>query len=90
MPAKGRGTPGYGGPKYGRSHRNRRLAVAPLVAAGCVCCARCGEPIEPGQLWDLGHDDVDPRYYTGPEHAACNRATAAHMTERKVSRPWLG
>jgi hypothetical protein len=89
MPAKGRGTPGYSGPKYGRSHRNRRLLVAPLVAAGCVHCARCGELIEPTDRWDLGHDDVDPRFYSGPEHARCNRATMSHRAERKVSRKWL-
>jgi hypothetical protein len=89
MSAKGRGTPGYRGPKYGRSHRNRRLALALLVAAGCVRCARCGELIRPGEPWDLGHDDVDRTKYSGPEHRGCNRATAAHRTERKVSRNWL-
>ena len=83
MPAKGRGMPGYRGPKYGRPHRNRRLALAPFVAAGWVRCARCGELIERTNRWDLGHDDVDPRFYSGPEHAACNRATSSHRTERR-------
>jgi hypothetical protein len=58
---------------------------APMVAAGVVNCARCGEPIEPGTLWDLGHDDHDPRVHTGPEHASCNRG-APHRNS--VSREW--
>jgi hypothetical protein len=45
--------------------------------------------IRQGEPWDLGHDDVDWMKYSGPEHRACNRATAAHRTERKVSRNWL-
>lgn len=65
MPAKGRGTPGYQGPRYGRSHRLRRLRWVPLVEAGLVRCARCGELIQPDEKWDLGHDDVDPRVLHG-------------------------
>jgi hypothetical protein len=89
MPAKRRGTPGYQGPKYGRRHRNRRLALAPLVAAGCVRCARCGELIERDELWDLGHLDWDPTHYSGPEHRRCNRATETHRRTRITSRSWL-
>ena len=36
-------------------HRRMRKELAPLVAGGLVNCARCGEPIEPGTAWDLGH-----------------------------------
>jgi hypothetical protein len=39
-----------------------------------VRCARRGELIEPGEKWDLGHDDLDPTLYSGPEHVRCNRA----------------
>jgi hypothetical protein len=53
-----------------------RRRLEPLVAAGMVRCARCGELIVPGEPWDLGHDDGDRRFYTGPEHRACNRATS--------------
>ena len=61
--------------KYGQAlHRRTRKEFAPLVAAGVVNCARCGELIEPGTPWDLGHDDRDPRFYSGPEHASCNRS----------------
>src|SRR5262245_47789596 len=68
---------------YGRDHQIRRQRYAPLVLAGGVKCARCGEPIQPGQQWDLGHDDHDRSLYSGPEHrhaADCpmggNRATS--------------
>jgi hypothetical protein len=77
-------------PAQGRRHHNRRLALKPLVESGCVRCARCGELIAPGAKWDLGHVDGDPTRYSGPEHLGCNRATARHRGERKVSRDWLG
>ena len=55
-------------PEYGATHRAKRRALAPLVARGVVNCARCDEPIEPGQEWDLGHVDGDRLRYAGPEH----------------------
>ena len=61
---------------YGTEHRNLRNQWRPQVEAGTVHCARCGRPIQPGQPWDLGHDDHDRTRYRGPEHARCNRATA--------------
>jgi hypothetical protein len=63
-----------------------RAQLAPLVDAGAAICARCDEPIEPGEPWDLGHDDLDRRFYSGPEHRACNRATAGR--KRVTSRAW--
>jgi hypothetical protein len=59
--------------------------LAPLVAAGVARCARCGELIEPGSSWDLGHDDVDPSVWSGAEHAACNRGAPGR---NKTSRLW--
>jgi hypothetical protein len=56
---------------YGSTHQTRRSAVARDVAEGTLC-ARCGQPILPGQAWDLGHTD-DRTGYSGPEHATCNR-----------------
>lgn len=65
---------------YGATHQHMREAWRPAVQAGRVHCARCGRPIRPGQLWDLGHHDRDRTRYTGPEHAACNRRTAGRAS----------
>ena len=69
----------------GVGHRQRRRVLAPIVAKGLVDCARCGEPIEPGEPWDLGHDDFDRSRYLGPEHRRCNRAAPNQL---RVSRDW--
>jgi hypothetical protein len=71
--------------EYLGRHRRIRAALLPSVGAGLQVCARCGEPIEPGEKWHLGHDDRDRRYYSGPEHAICN-STAPHRG--KTSRQW--
>jgi hypothetical protein len=75
---------------YGKRHKRLRAAWAPQVAAGGVCCARCGEPIVLGEPWDLGHDDYDRTKYRGPEHRACNRATAGRRAPEPLvaSRVW--
>jgi hypothetical protein len=76
---------------YGHAHQLRRRGIASLVTAGLVNCARCGKRIKPGDEWDLGHrDDSNHTEYSGPEHRACNRATARHRYLRrlKVSRQW--
>ena len=74
-----RGTPAQRG--YGEAHRQLRKQLEPIVAAGRATCARCGERIEPGQPWDLDHDDHDRRHYLGPSHAAHNRQTSLHRHE---------
>lgn len=75
---------------YGHAHQRLRARWARLVAAGIVVCARpnCGRLIKPGEPWDLGHADQDRSVYTGPEHRACNRATAGRRPRRASSRPW--
>lgn len=61
---------------YGAEHEAERARWAPLVASGHVRCWRCKQPIDPTKEWDLGHDDQDRTKHRGPEHPACNRATA--------------
>lgn len=73
---------------YGSRHKTLRAVWARAVAAGNVRCSRCGKRIEPGAPWDLGHDDNDRSKYTGPEHQACNRATAGRRGQRRTSRAW--
>jgi len=65
---------------YDAEHDRTRAQWAPQVATGRVPCARCGVLIAHGAPWDLGHAD-DRTSWSGPEHAACNRAAggkAAH------------
>lgn len=68
---------------YGWKHQKLRNRWARDVARGEVECARCGEPIWPEEPWDLGHVDGDKSRYSGPEHRACNRATAARKPKRR-------
>jgi hypothetical protein len=71
---------------YGARHQQLRKAWKRIVEAGEATCARCGTAISPDAEWDLGHSD-DRLSYTGPEHRACNRATASHGLTRH-SRVW--
>ena len=90
-----RGTTGQRG--YGLKHKLERLKWARKVDAGLVDCVRCGQPIEPGRPWDLGHDD-ERTTWTGPEHAVCNRraggangamvAKAMRTQQARHSRDW--
>jgi hypothetical protein len=70
---------------YGADHKRIRQSWAMRVSLGGVNCSRCGRPILPGSLWDLGHDDHDRSIYTGPEHRRCNRATSK---PKRYSRRW--
>jgi hypothetical protein len=55
---------------------------------GTVRCAKpgCGQLIQPGEAWDLGHDEQ--RNYPGPEHSACNRATRGPLPEPRNPKPY--
>ena len=62
---------------YGNLHQQIRKRWARLVAVGGVVCAECGGPIQPGEPWDLGHQEDRGSGYIGPEHRWCNRSKAA-------------
>ena len=65
---------------YTAEHVRLRKQLGVLVAQGRAICARCHDPIDPTEPWDLGHSD-DRKAWTGPEHTHCNRAAggkAAH------------
>ena len=74
---------------YGRAHRNLRASLGLLVAAGRPTCARCGQPIQPGEPWDLGHVDGSWKTrHSRPEHRACNRSGGANTFVRRINSPW--
>ena len=87
---------------YGYHHQQARLKWAPVVALGQTTCTRHGQPqfpdcpglIQPGDVWELGHDDADKTIYTGPEHRTCNRRAGGlkrigKLTpSRPVSNEW--
>ena len=72
--------------RYGSDYQKTRAQWKIKVDRGEVYCARCGKWIQPGTPWDLGHDDADRNTIRGPEHRACNRATATHKAQRR--RRW--
>lgn len=72
-----RGTPAERG--YDAAHRRLRRQWSALVDAGQVRCARCGQPIHPGQAWALDHTD-DRTGYLGPSCADCNAIAGGRAT----------
>lgn len=63
---------------YGTQHQKLRAQYAKLIATGEARCARCGQPIHPGQRWALDHSDHPDAHqmgwYLGASHSACNNA----------------
>lgn len=68
--------------RYGVVHHRTRAEVRKMVEAGMAVCWRCRKPIRPDEPWDLGHVDGSATQYAGPEHRACNRATARRDRRR--------
>lgn len=71
---------------YGSAHQRLRERWAVRVAAGGVCCARCGLGIAPGSEWHLDHDTHDRSRYLGPSHAYCNTTEPAKRRRRSAPR----
>jgi hypothetical protein len=70
--------------------KSQRARVAKAGVWGTPC-ARCGQPILPGQAWDLDH--VDELWIDGgagrllPSHASCNRRHGARVgNQRRAQR----
>lgn len=65
--------------------RKLRAHVATLLP---LVCPRCGEPVEPWQPWDLGHQrPVAAGGAGGPataEHRGCNRGAGGLGTRREA------
>lgn len=71
----------------GIQHRTLRANLEPVVAAGLADCALCGHRIAAGARWDLAHAE-DRRFYLGPAHERCNRATNPAASVERTSREW--
>ena len=57
---------------YGHKHQQKRAEYQRVVDAGAGECWRCGDAINPGDEWQLGHDDHDRSKYRGIECVTCN------------------
>lgn len=78
---------------YGHGHQELRRRWEFRVAKGDVPCGRCGELLEPGAAFDLGHEDENRRLRfpeirgKWPEHVRCNRRVVAHLKETAATQP---
>lgn len=59
---------------YGADFWAARRYWVDEVNRGGVACWRCKKPLQPGQSFDLGHDDDDRSIIRGPECPRCNRS----------------
>ncbi|WP_421735704.1 hypothetical protein [Cellulomonas sp.] len=52
-----------------------------------LTCARpgCSHPITPDDAYELGHNDLEPSRFWGPEHAGCNRrGTRDYLIDHEI------
>ena len=56
-----------------------------VVTSGGASCSRCGEPVDPGSVWDLDHVEGSSEY-RGVAHRYCNRAAGADLTNAKTAK----
>jgi hypothetical protein len=70
-------------PKYRAAHDKLRAQYARALKHGPLPCARkCGQPILPGEPFDLDHVEGTVNQYRGVSHVACNRRTSTHRAQR--------
>lgn len=70
---------------YGANHQQERAAWQRRINTGeLILCWRCGEQIQQGDGWHLGHDDVDRSITRGPNTTGA--ATSAPPDERNTPR----
>ena len=74
-----------------------RARLQPIIDSGAATCSKCGQPVHPGQLWDVDHligRDIAPHLVDAPSnwaiaHRSCNRsAGAAYGNRKRGTRPW--
>ena len=71
---------------YGHDHQRTRADIQTDMDRGTPYhCARCGEPIEPGQPWHLDHN-ADRTGYLGPSHDLCNDRAAGQASHKGTVR----
>lgn len=68
---------------YDQAHDAERRRWQAELAIRPVACARCDQPIHPGEPFDLGHTD-DRTAWTGPEHQRCNRAAGGRASHDRT------
>jgi hypothetical protein len=68
------------GDRYGAQHRAIRAAT--VAQAVGQPCARCREPIRPGEAVDLDHADDGSGTYLGYSHRRCNSSAGASRGNR--------
>jgi hypothetical protein len=71
-------------PRSSRSWKRLRATWAAAIATGRVDCWRCGQRIDAGQPWDLGHR-VAVRLggsdeHVHPEHRRCSRSAGGELS----------
>jgi hypothetical protein len=72
---------------YGNSHQKLRKALLPQAYG--KPCARCGQPMLPGQELHLDHTD-DRTGWLGFSHKVCNLRAAAKKARAMQLGRWRG
>jgi DNA-directed RNA polymerase subunit RPC12/RpoP len=73
---------------YGHTHQLKRAEYQKVVDAGAGECWRCGKPVNPGDVWHLGHDDIDRNKYRGIECPQCNTKAGGKNGAAVTNAKW--